>query len=144
MCEALNKRWDEGYLLPTWARKVTCRHSDWMVQSGHSSLHQPEGRHHLISINYIVHEVRWYSLRALLSSSGIWYETRPTITSHCYWIPANFTNCSDLTVRCLLPSNKTHPRLNGTNWRLVWVSTGPPRKQRGPEGKHVKRAKFSN
>ena len=26
-------KWREGYLLPTWARKITCRCFDWMLQS---------------------------------------------------------------------------------------------------------------
>ena len=26
-------KWREGYLLPTWAWKITCQHFDWMLQS---------------------------------------------------------------------------------------------------------------
>ena len=26
-------KWREGYLLPTWAQKITCWHFDWMLQS---------------------------------------------------------------------------------------------------------------
>ena len=26
-------KWREGYLLPTWARKITCQRFDWMLQS---------------------------------------------------------------------------------------------------------------
>ena len=29
----MNNKWREGYLLPTWVRKITCRRFDWMLQS---------------------------------------------------------------------------------------------------------------
>ena len=28
----VEQKWREGYLVPTWAWKITCRHFDWMLQ----------------------------------------------------------------------------------------------------------------
>ena len=74
-------KWRQGYLLPTLARKITCRHFDWMLQSS-------SGRKiKLVTDNllFIYAEANWEA------TENLWLQHRKSLaTSAQQYITLNF------------------------------------------------------
>ena len=74
----MDRKWREGYHLPTWAWKVTCRHFDWMLQSSQIMttlvLIGLTTRHSTTYTVYIVHRVTDTGTgNAPLNVTSIWW-----------------------------------------------------------------------